>query len=378
MATARRGEHRPRPRGYFVVGDVSSGMGSSGRCGYGPNVEGEGRDGSGTAKPVAEGVSFAGAYCCARPTWGDTDRCLWHGEGADRPTSAMRAERDADGLPERLDGANLAGLDLSGTSFAGCSLVGADLAGASLVDADLTRADLRRADLSSADARGASFAGTSLEDATLREADLRGADLAGCRLAGTELAGARLDATTSLDPRTGYEGEDQLDAAARIYRSLYECTLAAGLVSVAIGFAIRERDVRRRLAWRDGRSGDAIRFELLRFSSRYGFSPIRVLLLAVVVILLFALAFPFLGAVRDTTSGLLYTFRGGEVDPARAVVVLFNTVYFSVVTFTTVGYGDIYPVGAIAKYLATVESFTGVVLMVFLGFVLGNRATMMQ
>lgn len=371
----------PGAERLFPRGGRPEGMGESDRCGFRPDLEVSGGDGRVPGTNAVDGVSFTGPYCCARPTWADTDRCLWHAEGAERPADAVRADREAGRLPERLDGANLAGLDLSGLSFVGCSLRGADVTGASLVDADLSRADLRNADLSSADARGATFAGTALEDASLVEADLRGADLVGCRMAGAELTEARMDATTSLDGLTGYEAEGRLDDAAWTYRALHDCTLDAGLVSEAIGYAVRERDVRRRQAWRDGRRGDAIRYELLRVSSRYGFSPIRVLLLSFGVILLFGLGYPFLGAVRDTTTGALYTFRGVgalEAITARAVVVLYNSVYFSVVTFTTVGYGDIYPVGAIAKYLATVESFTGVVLMVFLGFVLGNRATMMQ
>jgi voltage-gated potassium channel Kch len=40
------------------------------------------------------------------------------------------------------------------------------------------------------------------------------------------------------------------------------------------------------------------------------------------------------------------------------VMALLNSFYFSVVTFTTLGYGDITPVG-ISRLIAAVEAFTG-------------------
>lgn len=49
--------------------------------------------------------------------------------------------------------------------------------------------------------------------------------------------------------------------------------------------------------------------------------------------------------------------------------------YFSAVTFTTLGYGDIQPASGAAQLLATVESFVGALLMALLVFVLGRRTT---
>lgn len=51
-----------------------------------------------------------------------------------------------------------------------------------------------------------------------------------------------------------------------------------------------------------------------------------------------------------------------------------NSIYFSVVTFTTLGYGDVQPVG-FAKYVAASEAVIGASLMALLVFVLGRRAT---
>lgn len=55
--------------------------------------------------------------------------------------------------------------------------------------------------------------------------------------------------------------------------------------------------------------------------------------------------------------------------------VLGVSLYFSAVTFTTLGYGDIQPASQAAQALASIESLVGASLIAFLVFVLGRRAT---
>lgn len=47
--------------------------------------------------------------------------------------------------------------------------------------------------------------------------------------------------------------------------------------------------------------------------------------------------------------------------------------YFSIITFTTIGYGDLYPVGAWAKILVGIESLGGAILIALFIFVLGRQ-----
>ncbi|MHB8998005.1 MAG: potassium channel family protein [Thermoanaerobaculia bacterium] len=51
----------------------------------------------------------------------------------------------------------------------------------------------------------------------------------------------------------------------------------------------------------------------------------------------------------------------------------FDPFYFSVVTFTTLGYGDVHPVGILGKMVASAESMAGLVMFGILLTFIGNR-----
>ncbi|MGL4365664.1 MAG: potassium channel family protein [Cetobacterium sp.] len=80
--------------------------------------------------------------------------------------------------------------------------------------------------------------------------------------------------------------------------------------------------------------------------------------------------------------GLLYTvlslfsstqvFNGITQDLPQ-VEFYFKHIYFSFITITTVGYGDVYPLTTLAQFLVVVEIITGIVLTnVILGLVIGS------
>ena len=86
----------------------------------------------------------------------------------------------------------------------------------------------------------------------------------------------------------------------------------------------------------------------------YGEAPLRIIGLSLIIILLCAIFYAF--------TGLSY---GGEIQAISSEQTLnenisffFSSVYYSVVTFTTLGYGDFTPVG-ISRAIAAIEAFTG-------------------
>ena len=73
------------------------------------------------------------------------------------------------------------------------------------------------------------------------------------------------------------------------------------------------------------------------------------------------------GLAAQDASGLLWLLS------PEGIITLGENMYFSMVTFTTLGYGDIQPVGTTARTLAGLEAFFGALLVALVVFVLGRR-----
>lgn len=113
-------------------------------------------------------------------------------------------------------------------------------------------------------------------------------------------------------------------------------------------------------------------------TTRYGESPRRVVATSLAVILGFGLVYPFVGGI-ETTTAETEAFKLAEwlslpVGDGTARIV-FENLYFSAVTFTTLGYGDIQPGSDTTKLLASIESLLGALLMALLVAVLARRIT---
>ncbi|WP_255150618.1 potassium channel family protein [Halorarius halobius] len=115
---------------------------------------------------------------------------------------------------------------------------------------------------------------------------------------------------------------------------------------------------------------------LLHATCGYGERLWRVVYVSSLTVFLWTLLYTlFTEGTTASTSGL--TTRGigdlGVLATPEGLDVLSKNLYFSVVTFTTLGYGDIQPVGTTARFLAGLESFVGALLVALVVFVLGRR-----
>ena len=94
----------------------------------------------------------------------------------------------------------------------------------------------------------------------------------------------------------------------------------------------------------------------------YGERPSRCLLFSLAVILLFGMLFAMIGLQTSSGTSIGLFGSGHSQDLGSIATSLGETLFFSVVTFTTVGYGNIVPVAPLAKVLAATEMLIGVTL----------------
>lgn len=334
------------------------------------------------------GYPRRGRVCCWRPVYKDSNRCIWHADLEHKSIRELEIDKPLPG--ERLDGANFRGLSLYGVSFfSDCVLVGADFTNTDIRNTDFSGADLRKSSLADSTANNASFAGANMEDTIITDTDLRGADLTDARLDQATLSSSRIDQDTTFGDEVIYESDlretdhaaerrDLLEAATRTYRTLEDLAQENTFYGQASGYYRKSKDIRRQYNWTSENYVSAFLAELSRWFTGYGNRPLRVIYTSLGVILLWGFLYPAVGALRHTNQSVVYTLTtGGSLSLEYIIHVIIKSVFFSAVTFTTLGYGNIYPVGTSGEYLASIEALLGSVLMALLVGVL-TRSTWLR
>ena len=365
-----------------------------GRCGY--------------VFETDDSLSERSEACCWRETAEDAERCYWHldGENASefRPEHFEEVEGDVYGavfrganLPQdarfagqRFPRSDFSGTDLAERDFSDADLSGSDFSNAELRNADFSGANLRNADLTDANARGATFEGANLENSELIRTNLRNADIENAALYEIALSDTWINESTELGKLCHYEREEKSierdartirhhEAAAWTYRALQQLCEENALPNENRHFYVREKEARRKLAWETSDYRNAAKAELSRWVMEYGGNPWRVVGVSALIVLVFGALYPIVGGIQDTATGNIVGFFSADA-PADAPVWYFTGpflkgIYFSVVTFTTLGYGDIQPLGHWARFLATTEAVLGSMLLALLVFVLSRTVT---
>lgn len=280
--------------------------------------------------------------------------CFWH--------DAEQIKTEPDLIPN-LETRARTDLPMQGFSLRNATLTDVNLVhhgskgGYDLSHSDFYRADMRLAHLFNANLKGA-----SLMKADLRRANLHCANLEGANLLGTRLEEARLDnvhwghyVMQENLARSATKKAEQLDyfeQAEEVYRNLRRVLETEGLFEQA-GYFFRREMVMRRMQM-PLLSTPRLISKLVDLFCGYGERPLRVISFSIALILGFALLF-FINGVTDRDQLLQLSFSASLQDNLYAFT---NCLYFSVVTFTTLGYGDITPVG-INRLFAATEAFLG-------------------
>lgn len=297
-----------------------------------------------------------------------------------------------------LQGEDLSGLQLFGADFSGADLTGTDLTGAQLFKARFINTILKGAKLNKAEMTGCDLTGANLEEADVRDAGLGSAILTGCKLFGANLGNATLT-------KASLEKADLRCAHLRVAR-IREARLAGAdftgtdLFGVDLSLTDVKRAIFNNADMRETRLRGVLNFEkaqwigvdirdvnfagayrlrrfivdqnyIYEFKNINRFSRIlyaiwmltndcgRSMFRWCACIVILSLAFAW-----------LYSFVAIDYGEHQNWIAPY---YFSVVTLTTLGYGDILPLSSAARLVALFEVMLGYMMLGGLLSILSNK-----
>jgi len=222
--------------------------------------------------------------------------------------------------------------------------------------------DFYRSNLSHAHCFKVDFSGSSLMKSNLQYANLHCANLENCNLLGANFEHAKLEnihwgdeilqeklAKDSSDDR---EKADLYEQAEEIYRHLRKVTEDEGLFDLS-GRFFRKEMIARRMQL-PNYSGARILSKTVDLFCGYGEEPLRIIGFTLMLIFIYGLFY--------LVSGLSFEGEVIRIDFSASFMQnvghLLDAIYFSIVTFTTLGYGDITPRG-FSRFLASTEALIG-------------------
>ncbi len=123
-----------------------------------------------------------------------------------------------------------------------------------------------------------------------------------------------------------------------------------------------------------------LKLVIASFIYGYGENPWRVIRFALIIIFLFAIILNFSGIVISDRTNLIIEFikesQGDEYTLKYLGPILgsfLNCLYFSVVTFTTLGYGDFQPAVGLSRFFVSLESIIGAITMALFVYTFARR-----
>ena len=177
-------------------------------------------------------------------------------------------------------------------------------------------------------------------------------DFTGARLRNTDIR--RKD----IEGHIIQEQEKDFSAAKEIYLLLKNNFHTLGRYDDESWAFQKEREIERKSYFKDKHYLRWASSKFLSLLYGYGEKPQRPLIIATGAVFFFAFIFRLIGIFDVSKQG------SGSI---------WDCLYFSVVTFTTLGYGDVRPLVGAGRIIAAIEAFTGVILMALFIFSFARR-----
>jgi len=290
--------------------------------------------------------------------------CFWHNPKTDKGNVFVKEE-----LEKYLESStNLEGFQLSNADLHGIRLmVSGKKEGVNLSYADLYHANLSEAHLFHINLSHSSLMKANLSEANLNLANLQDANMLGTLFSHTKIEHiqwgkdvvqerkamlAYQQSQKTAEASKKREAFDYFEQSEEIYRNLRKLSESRGHFEHA-GYFFHKEMVMRRFQLKPYSFSRMIS-RLVDLFCGYGEKPINVIFFSLAVIFTSAVLFFFAG-IQNADELAVFSFDKGLMDNS---LHFFNALYFSVVTFTTLGYGDISPLG-FSRVIAATEAFIG-------------------
>ena len=260
-------------------------------------------------------------------------------------------------------------LHKNGDSLSGVQLKFADMSNAKLVNADLSNSDLTRADFSGASMYGVNLEGSNLfktnfEGANLKSAKLRNCDLLSADFTNTKLNNVEWDEDYKVinereAEKARLEGDhekskEKYKEAEDVYRALKISLQAQTLGEYTGKMFLREMIVKRKQM--PMLSPLRIISKITHLAFGYGEKIGNIFYSILVVLVTCALIYGINGVDYQDRN---LSFFADDIQEYGYWRTFGNLFYFSVVVFSTVGFGEMIPLGLLNKTVMIFEGLTG-------------------
>lgn len=282
--------------------------------------------------------------------------------------------------------------------MANCDFSGSDISGADMYFSIFTRSKFKNTTISDSDLRFSAIEDCDFTSSVFTRSDFRFADIYRCSFdnvqldRSTEFGSHYLTSSrpiinvgnvVSLNSlwanqfeNWGSENEHKLlEKRIWVLRSLQDLFSRNSMTDKSRDFYIKRRDAERNLARVSNDWIDWFFQSSQKYLMGYGENPYYVVIWSFLTILLFSVAYAMNGGVDQLQLDWFYIdilFVRLEFTN-DSLLSLIESLYFSGLTFSSLGYGDVQPATWTVRLLATAQSLLGVLLTSLFVFVLGRR-----
>lgn len=276
---------------------------------------------------------------------------------ADLSDSRAPAE---DSISHNRRGPRFTEAKLQGVNFQNAYLQQSDFSGAQMHQANFCNANLQGATFSACDLSELNFSGANMQSVDMQASQLRAVNLSGARLGGAQLQGSDLSQANvkAADMRSANLERCKLDEI----QYSRECRFKGVRLVGCYGSARFKRFAQDQDYIEEFKEAHPWAFWLWFIVTDCGRSMSRVALSALGLSFFFGVLFYLLGPEAFTIH-----------NPDGLRWNLFTTIYYSVVTFTTLGFGDITPNTPLAASVVIAEVIVGYVMLGILISILATK-----